>query len=191
MSMKNHDGKGQEGTDSENDSIEQCEKAPSPIQKDILHHLAKGPMKSSELKASVGCAPSTFYKHLEELKESRSIIHDKIGRVMIYALPGQEAELYKSTEKRTDLERHVIKNAYLLLDELMSPDHYPGSGCSSAKDVYSFTYRHDMLIEAVKMLRPQYPTIPIRIGNFPDAEQKPYTLFYRYWLEVLQHLHAI
>jgi hypothetical protein len=189
--MKNHDGKGQEGTDSENDSIEQCEKAPSPIQKDILHHLAKGPMKSSELKASVGCAPSTFYKHLEELKESRSIIHDKIGRVMIYALPGQEAELYKSTEKRTDLERHVIKNAYLLLDELMSPDHYPGSGCSSAKDVYSFTYRHDMLIEAVKMLRPQYPTIPIRIGNFPDAEQKPYTLFYRYWLEVLQHLHAI
>lgn len=98
-------------------------------------------------------------------------------------------------EDRTALEQHIIKNARLIMEELMKCDLGDPEAVNAA-----IALRSGMLLEAVNRLRRVRPNLPslsspvyddYEIPDIHDAGRMNMTGWYRYWLDVLESLKAL
>ncbi len=162
----------------ESEESELSEFTPNKFQRTILRALSRGPIHTGDLRAKIDCAPSTFYKQLASLKTKKRVILTRKGREVYYALPEHRTELFKSTHRPSELERHVMNNALRLIDEILQIQP------EDDKVVKEHCW---LLYEAVLILRQtntEIPQLAVNLGETRPSLGK----WYRYWIEVLQVL---
>ena len=152
------------------------------------------PLQTNELRQKCGNPPeSTFFKYLKKaVEEGRVICRKERGRAW-YVLMEDAWKLQSMVEDRTALEQHIIRNARLIMEQLMTCDLSDPKAANRA-----MSWRSGMLVQAVDRLRIARPDIP----NLEDPVYEEYegpndsgkmnmTGWYRYWLDVLESLKAL
>jgi hypothetical protein len=141
----------------------------------------------------------TMYARLKVLTNPPGVLLKKgKGARVFYGFPAWKDKFESLTKDSTPLERHLIKNAKLLVDQIFEHD---GLNFSNAQ--LALIKKSRMLYEVVLTMKdhdPKYVNIPLfvegkydnmRSGWGVDADPRDLPRWYRYWIDVLICFDAI